>query len=635
VYEELLGYISMAARKRARPLMLYTSYSWRDRRSYPIPMEGPWVDYDATVSHGSPPHVRAGETIGVPGAVPGGLVNAEYLHSPAAAFAAAMAAAAASHGHGMPDLSKSVFQDCGMLVAESNITPPEYWGASPTRMFTQTIKFRLTSDQANKLAPRVADPENGRAGAYLFVGHFPPSSAGHFSTSRPIPVQNPHNIMVKVNGHHCLPQGGVAPGYPVDMMSVLSPAPDLENKVNVSYMSATPLVVAVVIARRHTPHSLVALIQDSNRASPDSVRQKLFGAAGGSDDDVISEGALVNLKCPLGQCRIRAPVRAANCHHPQCFDCETFLQLYHNRPTWKCPVCSAAIASWRELIADGYFEDILKGTTASDHQIYIEPNGDWRRKDAVDGPLGSPAGKRRSLGVETVETTDGVDISDSSNSPSAAQSKRRRTDFVDLTLDSDSDGAEDPFDFPPVTQDDIDMIAAIEAGLSSDAGSQPASQNAPEPGPGANARVPASRGLPAVATPPPRGRTGADPMAAPATGPTARHRDTTGVDAARRRTLGAGVRADVGSPTATRAIRPRPPHHQARKTTAPRRPRPRAVDTTTAQGPGGLPQPSTPLRPPIVGMSPSYTSFFLNGQLDGAQQYTDGASGPGGARPWM
>ncbi|KAJ2758215.1 hypothetical protein IWQ56_006058, partial [Coemansia nantahalensis] len=76
VYEELLGYISMAARKRARPLMLYTSYSWRDRRSYPIPMEGPWVDYDATVSHGSPPHVRAGETIGVPGAVPGGLVNA-------------------------------------------------------------------------------------------------------------------------------------------------------------------------------------------------------------------------------------------------------------------------------------------------------------------------------------------------------------------------------------------------------------------------------------------------------------------------------------------------------------------------------------------------------------------------------
>ncbi|KAJ2715577.1 E3 SUMO-protein ligase pli1 [Coemansia spiralis] len=648
VYEKLVGYISLASGKRSRALVLYTSYSWCDGQTYPIPTEGSWVDYDATANGPSSPRARAGETVGVPGAVPGGLVGAQYLHSPAAAFAAVIAAAASACGQGMPDLNKGVFRDCGMLVAESTITPPEYWGASPTHSFTQTIKFSLTTEQASKLDPRGTDPNKGLLGAYLFVGCLSPNSAGLFSASKPIPVENPRCLSVKVNGRPCLPQGGVVPDYPVDLTPALARGSGCENKVDVAYMSASALAVAVVLARRHTPQSLVALIQDSNRVSADSVRQKFFGAASGADDDdLISEGALVSLKCPLGQCRIRAPARAAGCQHSQCFDCETFLQFYQNRPTWKCPVCSAVIQSWRELVADSYFESILKETAASDDQIYIEPNGDWRRKDAAAGPLGSPAAKARPPGV--VEAVDGVDVSDASTSPSAAPTKRRRTDYVDLTVDSDSDDAEDPFDLLPVTQEDIDMIAAIEADMSSDAGSQPASQRASRPTAGASADGPAATGAqPRLATPQ-RARPGAGPTAAPATGPAGRHRGGA-ADAARRRTVAVGVRADDGSPTAARAARPgpAPSSHRPRKVTA-RRPPPRVLDATAAHvsgGPASHSLPSTPTfnglaggswrpmdppppRPPIVGMSPSYTSLFLNGQLDGAQRHAGGFDMPG------
>ncbi|PIA19676.1 zf-MIZ-domain-containing protein, partial [Coemansia reversa NRRL 1564] len=87
------------------------------------------------------------------------------------------------------------------------------------------------------------------------------------------------------------------------------------------------------------------------------------------DDDVISEGALVNLKCPLGLCRIQIPSRSKNCKHSQCFDCETFLQFYQGKQQWRCPVCSIIIMSWHELIIDGYFDDILKRTSETDEQI--------------------------------------------------------------------------------------------------------------------------------------------------------------------------------------------------------------------------------------------------------------------------
>ncbi|KAJ1729281.1 E3 SUMO-protein ligase pli1, partial [Coemansia biformis] len=470
-YEKLVGYMSLASRKRAHSLILYSTYRWCDGQTYQIPTDGDWAAYDMGVNGPSSPRGLANETIGVPGVVPGGMVGPALLHSPAAVFAAVVAAAASARGHGMPDLIKGVFSDCGMLSAETNITSPEYWGASPTQVFTQTITFRLTSNQTDQLAPGNADPKKGVPGVYLFIGNFATINAGHFSTGKQIPVANPPQLSVMANSRNCLPLGHPATGLPIDLMPGLTKAPNCENRIDVAFMSSTSLVVAVVFARKHMPQSLVAKIRDTNRATTESVRQKFFGTSNSADDeDVIPEGALVSLKCPLGQCRIRTPARSTNCQHSQCFDCETFLQFYQNRQPWKCPVCSVSIQSWRELIVDGYFEEILQKTSEDDDQIYIEPNGDWKHKDnAAAGPLGSPAGKGRRRSVDAVDT---VDLSDSSNLNNAARNKRQRTDYVDLTLDSDSDDAADAFDLPPLTQEEIDMINTLEAELTSESGSR-------------------------------------------------------------------------------------------------------------------------------------------------------------------
>ncbi|KAJ2278166.1 hypothetical protein GGH14_003082, partial [Coemansia sp. RSA 370] len=67
---------------------------------------------------------------------------------------------------------------------------------------------------------------------------------------------------------------------------------------------------------------------------------------------------------------------------------------------------------------------------------------------------------------------DPIDLSDSSDAgnQNSGRHKRRRTDFVDLTMDSDSDDAGEE-DLQPMTQEEIEMINALEADAGSAIGS--------------------------------------------------------------------------------------------------------------------------------------------------------------------
>ncbi|KAJ2129763.1 E3 SUMO-protein ligase pli1 [Coemansia sp. RSA 921] len=211
-------------------------------------------------------------------------------------------------------------------------------------------------------------------------------------------------------------------------------------------------------------------IRKTNLETIDKVRQQFFGKQS-DDDDVIAEGALVNLKCPLGLCRIKVPCRSKQCQHSQCFDCATFLQFYNMTTGWKCPVCSVGIKSWNELIVDGYFEDILLKTSENDEQVFVEPNGDWKLKqDATI--MGGTVGKISGRPLDVDEEEDPIDLSDSSDAgnQNSGRHKRRRTDFVDLTMDSDSDDAGEE-DLQPMTQEEIEMINALEADAGSAIGS--------------------------------------------------------------------------------------------------------------------------------------------------------------------
>ncbi|KAJ1850246.1 E3 SUMO-protein ligase pli1, partial [Coemansia sp. RSA 486] len=153
-------------------------------------------------------------------------------------------------------------------------------------------------------------------------------------------------------------------------------------------------------------------------------------------------------------------------------------------PSFKCPVCSIAIKSWRELILDCYFDDILKNTSDNDSQVYIEADGSWRPKEqmAVEDVDSWDMNKRKLVGVGSQDAIDLSDFSSGEELP-VGRSKRHRPDVIDLTLDSDDDGgngggasfrnnrvvtdfssdySEDE-ELPPMTQEDIALIDSVTA----------------------------------------------------------------------------------------------------------------------------------------------------------------------------
>ena len=78
--------------------------------------------------------------------------------------------------------------------------------------------------------------------------------------------------------------------------------------------------------------------------------------------------------------RISIPARGRKCHHIQCFDCETFLQM-NNKPEnpytkIECPVCFS-IMHFDDLFIDGYFKDILETASPSCDSVQIEEDGKW------------------------------------------------------------------------------------------------------------------------------------------------------------------------------------------------------------------------------------------------------------------
>ncbi|KAJ2161231.1 E3 SUMO-protein ligase pli1 [Coemansia sp. RSA 552] len=447
-YDELVGYLIFSARKKSPRPGLYERYQWHNRETYPIPTSGSWASFDSAVSTQPSPLAprRYVDTTGVPSAVPGGLVNAQYLHSPAAEQAnGAVPSPAQATSQAAVDLTNVVFSECGLLLPSCNAAQPTYCPPS-SRLHTQSIRFKLPEEQISLLTSDEVDTKQGQSGVFLYMANFTTSISQHRKDpKKPLALNNPQRLQVRVNGVQVkMPvDTPYACKVPLRLTQLLYTTSDLENTVSISYASSSAWIAAVVQTTHHTPQSMAQYLRRVSLVTADQVRQRFLKAMASDDDDLIPVGALVNLKCPLGLCRIKVPSRSTKCQHSQCFDCETFLQFYMNKSAWTCPVCSVDICGWRDLIIDGYFEGILQKTPDSDDQVYVEPNGDWKPKDAVEMvrvQMKKPGS--RSLEAEDDGT---IDVSDSGESVAQAtsQNKRRRLDVVDLTLDSDSDDGEE------------------------------------------------------------------------------------------------------------------------------------------------------------------------------------------------
>ncbi|KAJ2508550.1 E3 SUMO-protein ligase pli1 [Coemansia sp. RSA 2052] len=364
------------------------------------------------------------------------------------------------------------FGDANFILPVANLTRPEVLLESTARMNTKVLNLKLSVDQLNMLT---TNPTSGNAvplGVFLFMCQYGDAcNSIAQSPKRPVHFAFPQSLAVAANSNMAWPAAGHSHSHshckgPIDLTDLITRSTECTNIIRVTYSTPTRWVAALVLSKRHTAKTITSEIRQNRYMTAEKVRQAFFThASAADDDDLVSTGALVSLKCPLGLSRISTPVRSVFCQHSQCFDCEIFMQLMSRLVVWKCPVCSIVVKSWRELVVDGYFEAMLQGTSAADDQVYIEPNGEWRPKKEAHTPhKDSKPGAGRPLEVDDVDT---IDLSDSSavGYQSNGRNKRRRTEVVDLTLDSDGEGADDSLlndIMTSLTQEELDLISSVE-----------------------------------------------------------------------------------------------------------------------------------------------------------------------------
>ncbi|KAJ2663294.1 E3 SUMO-protein ligase pli1 [Coemansia sp. RSA 1200] len=462
-YKKVLGCIKYFSEMKTSMFLQYANFEWYDGKKHSIPKDGSWTTfayYPVVVLSSN------GRSVMLPAA----RQTPTYSPTPTPRTSTPQKSAMGFTS------SNLIFAETEFLSPINTIATPAICLESPSKWTSKTFNVRLDVDQLDLLSQDAEGSDLSTHGLYLYMCTY--ASAADATTGipkRPISVEYPVKLTVYVNAKAISVadvQKSIVCGQPLNLTEHIYKTTDHPNNISITYSTSGRWVSSLVLAKELSLQAISSEIRKTSFVTAENVRHYFFKASTDSDDDdLISTGALVSLKCPLGLCRIKTPARSKYCQHSQCFDCETFLQIKRRTNTWKCPVCSGAIKSWRELIVDGYFEEILQGTAANDDQVYIESNGDWKKKENANTPKanggrGTPSSaKGRVLDVDVIDDSAASD-SDDLLMQGMHRNKRRRTEIIDLTLDSDSDACNVESDeLPPLSQQEIEMVNSIESAI--------------------------------------------------------------------------------------------------------------------------------------------------------------------------
>ncbi|XP_037521288.2 E3 SUMO-protein ligase PIAS1-like [Rhipicephalus sanguineus] len=252
----------------------------------------------------------------------------------------------------------------------------------------------------------------------------------------------PAGLTVKVNDQACVLPASIpvlAPGgatmrvrLPVNIISSCFLYPGVKNKLSLSWQREwdREYVVGVFLVRKQSAATILRELQQRkapNTAMTTELIKEQERASGGGDIAVTSFQA--SLTCPLSKKRMSVPCRALGCKHIQCFDAPSYLQINETRPTWMCPVCGRRAAFFL-LFVDQLFKEIVEKAPAECDSVLFRKDGSWTPSASPkDGFL---AGKAWSL---SARSSKGPSAS-SSNEHDGWPNKRRKTKFVDLTVDA-------------------------------------------------------------------------------------------------------------------------------------------------------------------------------------------------------
>ncbi|KAG5638656.1 hypothetical protein H0H81_011208 [Sphagnurus paluster] len=261
---------------------------------------------------------------------------------------------------------------------------PESTSATDRRQ--QTVSFTLTNDHLVKLkAPGSKYQLRLFCTSSIFY-----SGPNSFRTNNvPCPIEFPPTCEVRVNNVQLTAnlkglkkKPGTAPPPDILKFCRLNAVP---NKIEIVYVNSQQpsqskkYYIVVMLVEATTVERLVADLKSTRYRSSQHIRQSMIASLS-EDDDIVAGPQKMSLKCPLSYMRVNTPCRSSQCVHSQCFDATSWFSVMEQTSTWLCPVCERVLDS-KDLIIDGYFDEILKQTPESIEDVIVEADGEWHTSD--------------------------------------------------------------------------------------------------------------------------------------------------------------------------------------------------------------------------------------------------------------
>ncbi|KAJ3042316.1 hypothetical protein HK097_002075 [Rhizophlyctis rosea] len=146
------------------------------------------------------------------------------------------------------------------------------------------------------------------------------------------------------------------------------------------------------------------------------------------DEEIEIVDQIVTLTCPLSLTRIRIPAKGMRCKHVQCFDAETFLQIYMSSPIWKCGVCNNVIQKTDLTISEPFVRYLASYPDADRCVI----RGDGSHMPYVSPP--NPTGQQQESDIVDLDDDDHGHHSDENNSNHTGRDRAGTVEPPDVTM---------------------------------------------------------------------------------------------------------------------------------------------------------------------------------------------------------
>ncbi|KAF8971367.1 PINIT domain-containing protein [Flammula alnicola] len=279
------------------------------------------------------------------------------------------------------------FRDSPFFTIDQAVTSvvecPESTSATDRRQ--QTLSFTLNNDQMMKMK---ATGSKYQLRLFCTSSIFYAGVNSFRSNAVPCPIEFPPTCEVRVNNTQITAslkglkkKPGTAPPPDIGKYSRITGS----NRVEMVYVNSQQPVqskkyyMIIMLVETTTIDALVANLKSQHHQSAQDIRHKMIQAMT-EDDDIVAGPQKMSLKCPLTFVRITTPCRSSKCVHPQCFDATSWFTMMEQTTTWLCPVCERTL-DHKDLILDGYFDEILQQTPESVEDVIVEADGQWHTSD--------------------------------------------------------------------------------------------------------------------------------------------------------------------------------------------------------------------------------------------------------------